>query len=141
MTLSADGPVETFVRTMGWTASIRDSSMRVSEALLNELMELTGRPVRWTSDAVGTIPVEDGEKWLVQFRTFVDEPMIWRMYERLGSVPLAPRFKFVRRNPELSWEHVGYITQWPSQWTLNSGGLMKRLVETVQNSGNKRKKM
>ncbi|NOJ41484.1 hypothetical protein [Bradyrhizobium australiense] len=44
MIQSADEPIEAFVRAMGWTASIRDSSIKVSEALLKELMELSSRP-------------------------------------------------------------------------------------------------
>jgi hypothetical protein len=104
------------------------------------LMRLASRPAHWTSDAVGTISVEDGEKWLVQFRTFIDGSIIWRMYERLDSAPLDPKFKFARRSAELNWDHVGYFTEWPSQWTSDSSGPMQRLMEVAQNSSKRRKK-
>ncbi|NOJ44816.1 hypothetical protein [Bradyrhizobium archetypum] len=139
MIQSADEPVEAFVRAMGWMASIRDSSIKVSEALLKELMEFSSRPAYWTIDAVGTIPVEDGEKWLVRFRTFVDGSIIWRMHERLDSVSSAPRFKFVRRSPELKWDDVGYLTEWPSRWTSDSNEPMQQLVEVAQRSDKRRK--
>jgi hypothetical protein len=140
MTVPADGALETFVRTIGWTASIRDNSVSVSQTLLNELIGLTGRPAHWTNDAIGTISVEEGEKWLVQFRTFIDGTIIWRMYERLDSAPLGPRFKFARRSPELNWDDVGYFAEWPSQWTSDSSGPMQRLVEVAQNSSKRRTK-
>jgi hypothetical protein len=97
MTLPADGATEPFVRAIGWTASIRDSSIGVSQILLNELIGLASRPAHWTSDAIGAISVENGEKWLVQFRTFIDGSIIWRMYERLDSAQLGPRFKFAAK--------------------------------------------
>src|SRR5258707_7527933 len=140
MTLPAGHEIEPFVSAIGWTASIRDSSIGLSQTLLNELIGLASRPAHWTSDAIGTISVENGEKWLVQFRTFIDGSIIWRMYERLDSAPLGPRFKFARRSAELNWDDVGYFTEWPSQWTSDSSGPMQRMVDVAQNSSKRRKK-
>jgi hypothetical protein len=140
MILPADSAMESFVRAIGWRANIRDSSIAVSQTLLNELMGLAGRPAHWTSDAVGTVSVEGEEKWLVQFRTFIDETIIWRMYERLDSAQIGLRFKFARRSVELNWDHVGYFAEWPSQWTSDSGGPVQRLVEVAQSSSKRRKK-
>jgi hypothetical protein len=138
--MTADSAIESFVREIGWTANLRDQHVpQESQALLNELRKLFGCEAHWTSDAIGTISVDNGEKWLVQFRTFIDTPIIWRLYGRVATESAGQRFKIARRSAELKWDDVGYFVKWPSNWTADSGGALQTLIEIGRNLGKRRK--
>jgi hypothetical protein len=138
--MTADGAIESFVREIGWTADLRDQHVpQEFHALLNELSGLFGREVHWTSDAIGTISVDNGEKWLAQFRTCIDTPIIWRVYERVDKESSGQRFKISRRSAELNWNSIGYFSKWPSNWTADSGGALQTLVQIGQNLEKQRK--
>jgi len=128
----SDGVLPAFVRDIGWKPDLRNDGATLTEdwrPQLDELFEVYGRVANWSSDAIGTIPVENGEQWVVQFKTFVDRPKIWRVYERVRPDLNMPIFKIARRSDELEWQSMGYFNKWPSNWTSASGGVLRQLVE------------
>ena len=114
-----------FATEIGWKADILSNKSTLTDEWLPrlcELQELYGRAAVWTSDAVGTIEYrENGEKWLAEFKTFIDSPRIWRLYERVHLDSERPQFRIARRNADLIWEDMGYFDGWPEDWKMKSG--------------------
>jgi hypothetical protein len=129
---ASDSALHSFIREIGWKSSLLNEAEALTEEWqqrLDELFDLCGRPASWSSDAVGTIPIENGERWLVQYRTFRDTPRIWRVYERIHPDPNLPTFRIARRSSEMKWDGMGYFCKWSPNWTRTSGGLLRQLIE------------
>jgi hypothetical protein len=148
---AVDSVLYSFVREIGWKPDLLSDTAALTDdwrPLLDELLDVYGRIAHWSSDAIGTIPVENGERWLVQYKTFVDGPKIWRVYERVHPDFNMPTFRLTRRSVEMKWEAMGYFSKWSSNWTSASGGVLRQLVEggastngSSGRSGKRRKKI
>jgi hypothetical protein len=129
VTPQSDDRLDLFATEIGWKTDILSNDVNLTDdwlPRLRELRELYGRVAVWKSDAIGTIEYrENGEKWQAEFKTFVDSPRIWRLYERTHPDPNRPRFEIARRNVDLVWERMGYFDCWPECWKSNAGANSK----------------
>jgi hypothetical protein len=129
-----------FAIKIGWTAGVLSNESSLADDWLSRLGELEGLfdgVVDWTSDAVGTVEYrETGEKWLAEFKTFIDKTRIWRLYERVHPDSARPRFKIARRNIDLIWEEMGYFNSWPDGWKMKSGStsILRQMVTSARSN-------
>jgi hypothetical protein len=124
--------LSSFAAQIGWRTSILDSPGTLSAdqlMRLEEVADLYSRKARWSIDAVGQMNYpENGEKWIAEYRTFIDQPKIWRLYARIDVCADRPNFCIARRSVDLTWDRMGYFDQWPLCWSSQANSAMSALV-------------
>jgi hypothetical protein len=125
-----------FADEVGWKPSILSDERPLSDVWLERLAELSEvyrHPANWSNDACGNVDYpENKERWIAQFRTFIDSPKIWRLYERVHPAADRPNFRIARRSAALTWDDMGYFNKWSPCWTKESNGLLQRVVARLK---------